>query len=197
MNTRKPISTISFNTTLFLKEKLDELISSKVISYYCFINHHPEDDEAGKKEHKHVYVIPTKQIQTVELGLEFWEYPTPDAAPLKCIEWKTSKWADWYLYGLHDTYYLASKNQSRKYHYVSEEMVFSDEDEFIYYVKSIDMLELSPYKALRDAVTSGISFEEYFCRGCIPINQIEHYQIAYNIFRSENELRRYGRKGHE
>lgn len=197
MNTRNPFSTISYNSMLFLKEKLDELVDAKVLEFYAFIFHHGEDDEAGLKDHAHVYFEPTKTVQTSEIGLEFWEYPTPDSMPLKCIAFKRSQFPDWYLYGLHDPVYLASKNQSRKFHYVTEEMVYSDKDEFTYRVKSIDMLELTPYKALRDAVSAGVTFEEYFCRGCVPLNQIEHYQIAYNIFRSENELRRNGRVGHE
>ena len=51
MNTRNPISTISYNSMLFLKAKLDELVNAKVIQFYAFIFHKGEDDEAGKKDH--------------------------------------------------------------------------------------------------------------------------------------------------
>lgn len=49
MRTSKPISTISYNTLPFLKEKLDDLVNNQVLEFYFFIWHHAEDDEAGKK----------------------------------------------------------------------------------------------------------------------------------------------------
>lgn len=196
MNTRKPISTISFNSQLFLRDKLDDLLQSGILSFWAFVRHDPEDDEAGNKNHIHLFCIPTKQIQTDELGSQFLEYPDEYSKPLKCILWRTSQFPDWYLYGLHDPDYLASKNQSRKYHYVFEDFCYSDEDTFRYFVRSIDMLDLSPYKAIRDAISSGLSFEEFFQRGSIPLNQIEHYQYAYNMLRS-NLTYRNGRKGHD
>lgn len=196
MNTRNPISTISFNSQLFLKEKLDQLVDARLLSFWAFVRHDPEDDESGNKNHIHLYAEPTKQIQTDELGRLFFEYPDEYSKPLKCILWRRSQFADWYLYGLHDVEYLASKNQSRKYHYCYEDFVYSDEDQFLYYVKSIDMLQLSPYKAIRDAVSSGLSFEEFFKRGSVPLNQIEHYQYAFNLIRA-NTTNRNGRLGHE
>ena len=72
MNTRSPISTISYNTVDFLKLKLDELIASKTISFYMFIKHEPEIDDL--KPHIHLYIEPNRQLDTMVLTDYLKEY---------------------------------------------------------------------------------------------------------------------------
>lgn len=145
MKTSKPISTISFNTPQYLRLKLDELLKCGKISFWAFIQHLPEDDEGGKKEHIHLYVEPSKMLQTDDLKREFMEpNPSNPTKPLGCISFISSKFGDWYMYGLHDKRYLASKGQSRKYHYHAEQMISPDEDDLNFKVKSINLLSLSP-----------------------------------------------------
>ena len=74
MNTRSPISTISYNTEKFLKMKLDELVDNKMISYYMFIFHQPEIDDL--KPHIHLYIEPNKQLDTMYLTDYFKEFKT-------------------------------------------------------------------------------------------------------------------------
>lgn len=74
MRTTKPISTISFNSREYLALKLHELQKSGRISFWAFVEHQPEDDEAGKKVHNHVFVIPSKMLQTDDLREELKEY---------------------------------------------------------------------------------------------------------------------------
>ena len=45
MKTRRDISTISYNSTEFLIDKLDDYMDRHIISYYMFIEHKPEEDE--------------------------------------------------------------------------------------------------------------------------------------------------------
>ena len=72
MKTTMPTSTISYNSGGFLKLKLDELLKAKVIQFYAFIEHVPEEDE--KKKHKHLYIEPAKSVQTEELRDELRAY---------------------------------------------------------------------------------------------------------------------------
>lgn len=197
MRTAKSISTISFNTPDFLKLKLRELTSAGRISFWSFIVHNPEDDEGGKKEHIHLFIEPSKMLQTDDLKQDFaeFDFDKPDK-PKTCISFVSSKFNHWYLYSLHDRRYLASKGQSRKFHYVIDDFVSSSYDELLYRVRSIDLLSLSPYADIEDAIDHGLTFQEYFARGTIPIQQIKLYEIAWNLMQSDL-LNRNGRKGHE
>lgn len=125
MKTTKPLSTISYNTKPFLVSVLERLTKNEMISFWVIITHKPEEDE--NKEHTHVYLEPAKAIDTTWLRKQFneddKEHPS---SPLGVMPIAKSKFADWYWYGLHDKAYLASKNQSRKYHYSHDDMLTSD-----------------------------------------------------------------------
>lgn len=190
MRTTKPIATISFNTPSFLKLKLDELLKAKIISFWAFIIHDPEDDEGGKKEHIHLYIEPSKMIQTDNLKEELKEFdPDKPEKPKGCITFNSSKFDHWYMYALHDKRYLASKGQSRKYHYSVEEMVTSDIDDLNYKAKSIDFISLSPYADMEEAQRQGITWSEYFRRGTVPIPQIRQFLEAWNTLLHESTYR--------
>ena len=49
MNSRCPISTISYNTEQFLIKELNKMIDERIIDFYAFICHLPEDDLGEKK----------------------------------------------------------------------------------------------------------------------------------------------------
>lgn len=182
MRTTKPISTISFNTPGFLDLKLNELLKAGRLSFWAFILHKPEDDEGGKKNHFHVYVEPSKMLQTDDLRSELKEFdPLNPNKPLGCISWNSSKFDHWYLYALHDTRYLASKGQSRRFHYKHENIITSDSDDLLFKAKSIDLVSLSPYADMEDAQKNGITWAEYFSRGTIPLPQISMFEKAWNL----------------
>ena len=101
----------------------------------------------------------------------------------------------WYMYILHDTRYLASKGQSRKYHYSHSDIVASDYNNLNYLSKSIDMLKLSPYSSMLDAQKQGLSWQEYFMRGGIPIQQLNLFEKAWYLLLREDTYRN-GRQGH-
>lgn len=189
MRTAKEISTISFNTEGFLKHRLDELVNAKVLKFYMYIKHKGEDDEAGKVPHFHVYMKPYQLLQTAELELEFIEYDPKHKKPRRCIEIGLSKFNDFYLYGLHDKLYLASKNQSRRYEYKHKDYVTSDELSLKVWARSIDMLQFSPYKAMQDAIEAGVTWLDFVRRGSIPINQFEHYREAWLCLKQDKTIR--------
>lgn len=196
MRTTKPISTISFNTPEYLKQKLTELQKSGRISFWAYISHKPEDDEGGKKEHCHVYIEPSKMLQTDDIKSELKEYdPTNPTKPLGCISFNSSKFDPWYLYALHDKRYLASKGQARRYHYRHDDIVSSDDDDLTFKARSIDMVALSPYSDMEDAQKQGITFTEYFARGTIPLPQLSLWEKAWQ-FLLANRTERGSSEGH-
>lgn len=190
MRTTKPIATISFNTTDYLSYKLNELLKNGKLSFWAFIQHKPEDDEGGKKYHHHVYVEPAKMLQTDDLKKELNEFDsTNPTKPKGCITWNSSKFADWYLYALHDSKYLAMKGQSRKFQYSATDMLSSDLDDLTFKVRSIDLIALSPFSAMEDAIDQGLTFQEYFRRGTTPIPLVSQYQKAWEMLCSTQTFR--------
>ena len=196
MKTTKPIATISFNTPAFLELKLNELLRAGKISFWAFVPHKPEDDEAGKKEHSHLYVEPSKMMQTDDLKAELKEYdPEHPDKPRGCLTFKSSKFDPWYLYGLHDKRYLASKSQSRRFHYQYDDFVTCDPDELLCKVRSIDLVSLSPYADMEEAQRQGFTWAEYFSRGTVPLPQVALFERAWNLLLQVN-TERADRQGH-
>lgn len=198
MKTRLPISTISYNSPKFLALKLRELQAAKIISEWHFIEHEPEDDEGGKRKHIHLWLEPSKTIQTDDLIAEMLE-PDPDKPdkPRKCLPFRISKnFGDWYLYGIHDRAYLASKAESRRYHYTVEDVRTSDDDQLNCRIHEIDMLDKSGWSKMSAYMQEGLTFAEVFKRGAVPIQQFAQFKAAYEYMIAERTNRN-GRPGHE
>jgi hypothetical protein len=135
-------------------------------------------------------------LQTDDLKAELKEFdPTNPSKPLGCISFNSSKFDPWYLYGLHDKRYLASKGQSRRYHYRHDEIVSSDDDDLTFKARSIDMVALSPYSDMEDAQKQGLTFSEYFARGTIPLPQLSLFEKAWQ-FLLANRTERGSSEGH-
>lgn len=196
MRTTKPISTVSYNSIPYLTLKLEELQRAKRISFWAFVWHQAEDDEQGKKDHCHVYIEPAKMLQTEDIRDELKEYDPTNEKPLGCLSFVSSKFDHWYLYALHDKRYLAMKGQSRRFTYSHDCFVTSDADDLLHKARSIDLLGLSPYAAMEDAIAQGLTFAEYFKRGTIPLPQLHAFQMAWSLLQS-TDTDRNGRGGHD
>lgn len=197
MRTTKPVSTISFNTPAYLQLKLQELTRAHVLSFWAYIVHKPEDDEAGNKEHAHVYMEPSKMVQTDLIRDELREYdPEKPDKPRGTLTFRSSKFGPWYLYALHDKRYLASKGQSRRFHYDHDAIVASDDDDLLAMSREIDMLSISPYADMLDAQAHGLTWAEYFARGTVPLAMVQQFERAWHLLIQERTDRNY-REGHE
>ena len=106
MATQKPISTISYNTEAFLKEKLDIWLNAHIIQAYQYICHKGED---GDKDHIHLRIEPNKKLDPMDLLEQLKEYPIGSEKPLCCRPFRPSKEEDWILYAVHDETYLKFK----------------------------------------------------------------------------------------
>ena len=161
MNTGKPISTISWNTKDFLVSLLGDLTESHLIQFWDFIYHKPEDDEAGKKHHFHLYLEPAKRLSTADLKELFSEFdPKHPDKPLSCLSFRYSVFSDWYLYGLHDPCYLAAHNLTKKYSYQDKNFIFSSLEEHLFLVRSCDMSNYTPISKL-----TALHLQDRLCYG--------------------------------
>ena len=106
MATQKPISTISYNTEAFLKEKLETWINAHIIQAYQYIFHKGED---GDKDHIHLRIEPNKKLDPMDLMEQLREFKIGEEKPLGCRPFRPSKEEDWILYVVHDEQYLKLK----------------------------------------------------------------------------------------
>lgn len=194
MKTSKPFSTISYNSVEFLTIKLNELVTSRKLIFWAFVEHYPEEDQ--EKKHKHLYLVPNGQIQTDSLFDYLVEIDpsNPLNKPLACVGIRSSKFFDWYMYALHDVEYLSMKGQSRKYHYDNSDVICSDRDFLYEEIHLMDMSKLKKIRALNQAVKDGVPFEELLMRGQVPVQQVYAFQKAYDMLTSYSTYRN-GRSG--
>lgn len=106
MATQNPISTISYNSEAFLKEKLESLVESHTIQCYMYICHKGED---GDKDHIHLRIEPNRRIDPMSLTELLKEFVQGNSKPLGVRPWRPSKEEDWFLYVVHDADYLKFK----------------------------------------------------------------------------------------
>lgn len=126
MATSKPISTISYNSEEFLKNKLDEWFDCHLIQAYQYIKH---KGEGGDKDHIHLRIEPNKRIDPMDLQKELREYVENNNKPLGCRPFRPSKEEDWFLYAIHDPDYLKLKysdSKDGKIPYKADDIVVSE-----------------------------------------------------------------------
>lgn len=193
MKTIKPISTISYNSKNFLVLKLNELLKAHKISFWCFIFHKAEVDE--KKDHFHLYIEPNTRLDTMDLQDELKEIVIGSDKPLGCINFHSSKFADWYYYSMHYKPYLAGKNESRQYSYCRADFVCCDDD-------CLDDLIVSnpcPYDDLikaYDLISQGYSDIDIAKFFHVPMYRLEYFVKGIQLMRTA-QLERYQGVTHE
>ena len=195
MRTSRPIATISYNTADYLNTVLGELTRKRAITFWAWVEHYPEDDET--KAHKHLYIVPNGQIDTDSLREQFVQVDltNPTLKPLGTLNFRPSKFVDWYLYALHDSAYLETKGQARRYHYTLDDVVTSDHDELVEEILMMDLSKINRSLILKTAAESGLPFAELLSKGQIPLQQTPAYRMAYEAIQAFTF--RNGREGHE
>ena len=184
MNTSKAIAGISYNTPSFLQGKLEEWKSSGLIEFGAFIYHLAEEGE--KKDHLHVFVLPAKRLQTLDLENDSFEFDRlhPDK-PLKIVGLTLSKESEWILYTLHDPDYLKEKGLQRIHHYSLEDFITTDQDLFDIMVSRIsdERKGKVEYRVIQ-MIKSGMTWEQMVTSGLIPMRYIYSAKIMYDSISS-------------
>lgn len=143
MATQKPISTISYNSEAFLKEKLQDWLDAHLIQAYQYICHKGED---GDKDHIHLRIEPNKTLDPMNLTEDLKEYVKGNDKPLCVRPWRPSKEEDWFLYAVHNKEYLERKynggEKGEKLPYSIDNVVVNDEyDKYIAYQRAVSYME--------------------------------------------------------
>lgn len=183
MKTRRPISTISYNSDQFLISVLTDWLLDRKISWWCYINHVPDTDSG--KNHKHIHIIPDTSFDTADLMHDLEELDPNNILPLKCMPFQFSKWDDWYLYCLHDKYYLKYKGLVRNHFYRPEDFICSDEDFLNDKIHSVDVSAYSGYNDLINAYFRGQSFSDLVISGKIPLHRITQFATVWKALEKD------------
>lgn len=188
MSTKKPLSTISYNTADGLRNALKEAGAS----FYIFIPHLPEPAHgalpAETKEHFHVYYeLGGKKVDPATMQDYFIEYVSNEDKPRSCVDTRTvSSFDDWYLYALHDKDYLDYKGEWRYYHYKHSDLVSSDSELLAEKARCINLHKFRVHNYLarfQEAYNNGIrSFGSFLTFARPPIAQYQCYLRAWNDF---------------
>lgn len=197
MRTSKPISTISYNSREFLQARLDELIQSKRICDYMYIQHEREEDE--KKQHIHLWIKPNTLIDTMDLQRHFLELDVQNPMkPKKCIDFRPSVVDDWILYNQHYRPYLVSKGEDRKIFYTKEDFYYYDEDNFEdLYNHAFKGSEWAQRNQILQALQGGlVTPTDLILNGTVPLNMATQLN-AFKYMQRHYGTYRNGRPNHE
>lgn len=179
MLTTKSIATISYNSSTFLKSTLNTLYNDHIIDFYIYIKHQAESNET--KNHYHIFMIPTKRLDTTTLREKFQELDLSSDIPLGVMPFRNSRFIDWHLYAIHDANYLISKMTDKEYCYSTADYKMSDKDYFLDLLATADYSKISKVDILKKCVSSGLSFSAICVSGLIPVQQISQYKELYNM----------------
>lgn len=178
MKTRRAISTISFNSSGYLRVVLERLASAGVIEYAHWVSHAPEADE--KKPHLHVYLQPGHTLDTAALRHEFEELVPGENVPRGTLPFCPAKFQDWYLYGIHEPSYLESKGLSRQHLYSPSDVYSTCLDLLNEQASTIDQLKFRTAWHLRRMVAQHATWDDVLLSGVIPIPQYRYWQAYYD-----------------
>lgn len=177
MSTKKPFSTISFNSETFLRSVLSSLEKDGSLQYYAFIKHYAEEDT--KKDHYHIFFLPAKPLDPISLRKKFIELVIGDK-PLQCLPFQPSKISDWILYALHDITYLNKKGLVRLNHYSIEEIITNDDDFTLQsYYDAKETFNDNRLTLFLNAMKQGMTFGAILRQGIVPPNQIVYWEKVY------------------
>lgn len=194
VKTSKPISTISYNSPEFLRQKINYWKELGIIEYGMWIRHEPDED--NKKAHYHVFLKPAKLIQTMDLENDSMEFPgqkfydtdgvtgtelvQTEVKPLKMIGFRMSKEDDWILYGIHDPTYLAEKGMTRNVHYSFNDIETTCIDTLHDMITHlIDNRKGRLEVRIFDLIQKDFSWRDIVTTGIVPLKQMHNAFMFY------------------
>lgn len=184
MKTKRLVSTVGYNTPGFLAATLQRLVDAGLVEWAHYIHHKAEEDET--KDHWHIVLMPAKAVDTNALAKQFQEADIahPDK-PLGVQPFRySSKLDDWLLYGIHDAAYLASKGQTRKHHYLREDVQSTCPDLLREQWHEVNLAKYGLGEIVAEAVSRHLTWEQLVVSGVIPQAQWTFWREVYWALRN-------------
>lgn len=180
--TKRPLSTISFNTEPFMRNVLDTLVSDSKIQSWIYIRHLAEEDT--KKDHFHLLLLPCSVVNPVFVRKAFIEPSFTSLGDLGCLPFAPSKISDWLLYALHYEPYLLSKGLQRQNHYDISSLVSNESRDYLdqCFSEAVEGLNTSRVSNFIDMAMRGHSFGELLASGLVPPNQVVFYDKLFRMY---------------
>lgn len=204
MKTSEPISTIIYNDKEWIIARLKELSQGEkpLVQEWNLIMHKPEDDEAGLREHGHLWTLPARPVDMASFR-DYFAQPDPNNdKPIRPLPFRrTKQFRDWLLYVLHDDFYLAQKLQSRIYHYSIKDIITSSSDylHMLAYEAEYTDEKDSMINRLRTAFNLGMDWVEILSSGIIKPHEVYGADKIWRaiLANAQKGTDRNGRKGHD
>lgn len=179
--TKRPLSTISFNSPDYCRSVCDELVESGRVQSFVFIRHFAEQDT--KKDHIHLVLVPAKPIDPMKVRKLFIEPSLDGKGDLGCLPFSPSKLCDWLLYALHFPPYLLRKGLVRVNTYRLTDFVTNEP---YYYLEQLfseasEGVMDSRLTLFIDRIRHGDTFGEILASGLVPPSQIIFYDKVYRL----------------
>lgn len=176
--TKLPMSTISFNTLLYLKMRCERLVSDGLIQSYMYIRHYAEKDTT--KDHIHLLLVPSRPVDPIKIRKLFVE-PCEGSPDLGCLPFQPSKLGDWLLYAIHHPAYLMRKGLTRVNTYHLKDIHTNESYDYLeqIYNDSNEQLQDNRIELFLDKMRRGYSFGAILALGIVPPNQIIFYDKLY------------------
>ena len=186
MKTIRTLSNVSYNSLSFFSSKILELEQRNIIEWCYWVEHKAEEDE--EKDHIHFVFKPCSRIDTMDFRQLLFEYEKDNNLPLTCTKkfLPCNSIDDWLLYAVHDTPYLRSKGQWRKYHYKFTDINATDKDSLKYDWDNINRNKYIILDWLDQAVKDNIPFYKLVQDGIVPMSQRAQYEFQYNALFNAN-----------
>lgn len=188
--TKKPLSTISFNSETYLRSVLDKFVSSGKLQSWMYVKHLAEEDT--KKDHIHLLLMPSSVVNPVAIRKEFIE-PSFDknSYDLGCLPFVNSKISDWLLYSLHYEPYLNQKGLSRLNHYQLIDVITNESMDYVNqcFSDAVEGLQNSRIGSFLSMAMNGSTFGELLASGIVPPNHVIFYEKLFRTYKKVVHLK--------
>lgn len=186
MKTSGSFGFISYNSREFLISVLQNFIDNGVfLRCACWFH-----KSLGKeKNHYHCWVEPAITLETNSIVNDFIELNEDGEKQSIAMRPKCkSDWKNAYLYGIHDSEYLAYKGLEReKVDIISDEHIYLGD--FAADIKEAEIFKekvcLAPYVRLKKLVYSGLTLEEVYIYLRTPFAQLHTIAVAYRQIKKQ------------
>lgn len=189
------VSFISYNSTTFLKRKLDELVAARKIDFYWFAPHKGEmDEKTGKrdKDHIHLYIHANGKFDSMKFQEVMAEIDPKHKVPRNCIlPWKLKdtkeKLDSELLYSYHNKEECRRRREKKEFYYTPEILITNNQEQLDYMLKYATV-QGSPIDQLEKTIKKGGSEIELIRNGVFSYRDINYVKAIKEKIKEEEKL---------